>query len=238
MYARVFAALAAAVFLFAAQADAQQHTCVLTISLTDDVEVNNLDFSVGYGSADGEIEGIGNDADCVRAVAGSGIMAVNDKDDLKRLEVALVLVNRFSGPRRLLGCRFFWDSAPPTAGEFSVVVSNAGVDGQDDNVRPLPKVKVTEVECPGVLPLPTTTTSTSTTTTIEPADTCGVVVSGGETPKASDALAALSAAVFIGTCQLCICDVDDNGLVTATDALAILRAAVGSPSNLGCPPCV
>ncbi|HYC00797.1 MAG TPA: hypothetical protein VEC57_16815 [Candidatus Limnocylindrales bacterium] len=229
--------------LFAAvagPADAQQHTCVLTISLIDDVQVNNLDFNLLYGSADGEIEGSGSNADCVRALTGNGIIAVNDKDDIDRLEVAVVQLTAFSGPVTMLGCRFFYDTEVPTAADFSIVVTNAGVGGEDDNVRPLPKVKVTNVACPGTLPLTTTTLgeTTTTTTTLPSSDVCGVVVSGGVSPTASDALAALASAVGVRACDPCNCDADGNGSVTATDALLILRAAVGSPSNLDCPPCV
>jgi hypothetical protein len=38
-------------------------------------------------------------------------------------------------------------------------------------------------------------------------------------------------------CPRCVCDVDAGGSVTATDALAILRAAVGNPIELTCPAC-
>jgi hypothetical protein len=56
-----------------------------------------------------------------------------------------------------------------------------------------------------------------------------------DTITATDALAALQAAVGARYCSLQLCDADDSGSVTASDALAILRAAVGSPSTLECP---
>lgn len=51
-------------------------------------------------------------------------------------------------------------------------------------------------------------------------------------PVATDALFALQAAVALADCKLCDCDVDNSGGNTATDALAILNAAVGNPVDL------
>ena len=59
--------------------------------------------------------------------------------------------------------------------------------------------------------------------------------SEGELPKASDALFALKAAVSSATCELAVCDVNDNGEVGASDALLMLKAAVGSDVDLDCP---
>ena len=52
-----------------------------------------------------------------------------------------------------------------------------------------------------------------------------------------DALIALRTAVGLGQCALCVCDVDESGAVGATDALAVLKAAVGSSVALDCTPC-
>src|SRR5205085_1181304 len=46
-------------------------------------------------------------------------------------------------------------------------------------------------------------------------------------PTAADALFALKASVGSLECDLCVCDVNNSGEVTATDALEILRFAVG-----------
>jgi hypothetical protein len=54
---------------------------------------------------------------------------------------------------------------------------------------------------------------------------------------ASDALIVLSASVGIAECPLCVCDVNDSGGITATDALLLVRYAVGQPLTLECPPC-
>lgn len=59
--------------------------------------------------------------------------------------------------------------------------------------------------------------------------------SSGELPKSRDALFALRAAVRLVNCSLRVCDADGSGAVAATDALRILRAAVGVSVPLKCP---
>lgn len=66
---------------------------------------------------------------------------------------------------------------------------------------------------------------------------CGQPQSNGATPTATDALAALNAAVGLLPCELCVCDVDGSAAITATDALSILSLAVGGPVTLNCPAC-
>lgn len=61
----------------------------------------------------------------------------------------------------------------------------------------------------------------------------------GGTPElqltAVDALVVLNASVGLGSCPLCVCDVNNSMNVTAVDALIVLNAAVGLPQNLVCP---
>jgi len=86
------------------------------------------------------------------------------------------------------------------------------------------------------VPPPTTSLPASTTTTMPSCPSgCGVPISGGPSPTASDALFILQAAVGSATCELCACDVNDDGSVTATDALVTLKRAVGQPIDLVCP---
>jgi len=59
--------------------------------------------------------------------------------------------------------------------------------------------------------------------------------STGDLPKASDALFTLRSAVGLFSCDLRVCDGDNSGVVTASDALRILRVAVGQPVTLDCP---
>ena len=66
---------------------------------------------------------------------------------------------------------------------------------------------------------------------------CGQPLSVGASPVATDALFILGAAVAVQTCELCVCDVTDDGAITATDALTTLAAAVGQAVTLNCPFC-
>ncbi|HXC49406.1 MAG TPA: hypothetical protein VN634_00860 [Candidatus Limnocylindrales bacterium] len=79
-----------------------------------------------------------------------------------------------------------------------------------------------------------------------PGEDCGVACvkipcgrptnSTGALPKTSDALFTLKAAVAQVTCSVKVCDTDANGKITTTDALKILRAAVGQVVTLTCSP--
>jgi hypothetical protein len=43
--------------------------------------------------------------------------------------------------------------------------------------------------------------------------------------------------VGLQACQRCICDVDGSGTISATDALILLKIAVGVAIPLDCPAC-
>jgi len=218
---------------------ATANTCVFTISMTSGVDVNNLDFTVDYSAADGNIEGSEARPECARALPG-GFAGFRDVDATSVLSVAVIRIAKFSAPVALAGCRIFYDTVQPVPADFRITVTNAARDGEDDNVIPKPIVQVTAVECPGELPSVTTTTVTlpdTTTTTLVTQPRCGIPVSPGAKPTTLDALFALKAAVDFGQCEPCICDIDSVGGVTASDALGILRAAVGIETPFDCPAC-
>jgi hypothetical protein len=232
----------AGVLLAASAASAA--TCVFTLSMSSGTDLNNLDLTVDYSGTDnGNVEGTATRPECVRAIGGQTFASFHDDDAGHKLLVSFIRLTHFSAPTPLAACKFFYDTLEPLPSDFNVLVTNAGRDGEDNNVVPLPVVAVSKVECPGELPEVTTTTSTTllpdtTTTTItSDGDRCGFPITDGETPAASDALFALKAAVGGATCALCVCDVDDSGKVGAGDALAILRAAVGGEITLDCPAC-
>jgi uncharacterized repeat protein (TIGR03806 family) len=75
-----------------------------------------------------------------------------------------------------------------------------------------------------------------TATTLPPV-LCGDGSAPWNTVTTADALTALRAAVAIDYCAPCLCDVNTDGKVGASDALRILRSAVGSTDVLTCPAC-
>jgi hypothetical protein len=83
-----------------------------------------------------------------------------------------------------------------------------------------------------------TCATTAAACTVKPPPPCGAPQSHACNRTASDALAILRAAVHITTCELCECDVDDTGTITATDALATLRFSVGQAVTLRCRACL
>jgi hypothetical protein len=69
-----------------------------------------------------------------------------------------------------------------------------------------------------------------------PVGLCGDA-SGDLAITATDALMVLNAAIGLGSCENCVCDVNRSGGVTASDASVLLAAAVGQPDVLDCEPC-
>ncbi|HXC51246.1 MAG TPA: hypothetical protein VN634_10215 [Candidatus Limnocylindrales bacterium] len=218
---------------------APDKSCVFTISMTSGSEVNNLDFTVNYTAVGGDVSGTQTNPVCARALPGQAFAVFHD-DDAGHLKVALIRLTHFSAPVPLAGCQILYDTTKPEPSDFFVTVTNAGRDGDDTQIAPLPVVAVTNVECPGELPTITTTTTlpdTTTTTLILGGDRCGFPITDGEVPAASDALAALKAGVGLLQCDDCVCDINASGSVGASDALGILRAAVGIETPLDCPAC-
>jgi hypothetical protein len=55
--------------------------------------------------------------------------------------------------------------------------------------------------------------------------------------NSTDALVTLRVSIGAGTCDLCVCDVDASGTISAVDAQRLLKFAVGGPVELNCPYC-
>ena len=64
---------------------------------------------------------------------------------------------------------------------------------------------------------------------------CGDAAAEFGAVTATDAIYILRAAIGLGTCDACVCDVDDTGAITTTDALRTLQHAVGLDIPLQCP---
>ena len=67
---------------------------------------------------------------------------------------------------------------------------------------------------------------------------CGQPLSTGAAPTSADALFVLRTSVELEECALCVCDVNESGGVTATDAMLVLQLAVGLPVTVSCSYCV
>ncbi len=60
---------------------------------------------------------------------------------------------------------------------------------------------------------------------------------GGDDATATDSLFVLEAGVGARVCDLCICDVTGDGQTNSSDALSVIRNAVGIPVPFSCPAC-
>lgn len=75
-----------------------------------------------------------------------------------------------------------------------------------------------------------------TTTTLPANLDCGDPIDDDDI-AAGDALQVLRSSVGNIPCAACVCDVNNSGTTTASDALLVLRAAVDLPVMLACPDC-
>jgi uncharacterized repeat protein (TIGR03806 family) len=75
-----------------------------------------------------------------------------------------------------------------------------------------------------------------TATTLPPV-VCGDSAAPWNTVSTADALAVLRTAVALDYCAACLCDVNDDASIGASDALRVLRHAVGTGNPLTCPAC-
>lgn len=91
----------------------------------------------------------------------------------------------------------------------------------------------------------TTAAATATTATTD-STACGrpTAADSDETPAGDDvatsvidALMVLQAAIGTRACEPCICDVDSSADIASSDALLVLRRAVGADVELSCPLC-
>jgi hypothetical protein len=138
----------------------------------------------------------------------------------------------FQGPSDLVTCQvhYFDDECPTTS--LELVYQEVGVVSATDAVgAPLDSI--------ALCPVYAACDDYCVSGPIGPyvAGECGDA-DGNESVVAADALLTLRAAVLGAECALHRCDTDDDGSITATDALRVLWAAVGLVVELRCPwPC-
>jgi len=70
-----------------------------------------------------------------------------------------------------------------------------------------------------------------------PPPVCGDSVAVFDVLNTADALGVLRAAVDLWQCESCICDVNDDAVISVADALRVLRRSIGLNPPLTCPAC-
>lgn len=240
--------------LWAMPVRAQVSDCDIALSVGATPEVGAIQVLLTYDPAAGFILGEGADAQCSTLIV-HDIDTHNHNVATATVRSAIVTLVPLVGPAPLLTCRFRAIGTVPDASAFTAVAVETVAPAPSFASLPNPLLTVGVGACEGVTTTTTTSTtttttttsSTSTTTTTMPSTTtttmaasgsCGLPVSAGPLPTATDALAVLRAAVGLLVCAPCVCDADSSGAITATDALIVLRAAVGIADARMCPPCV
>lgn len=212
------------------------YRCPVTFYLEDDrvpaVGISTLIFDVEYGPPELRFVGIGANVGCTRIVPNA--LALFDDDDHGTLRLDFSTDAAISSLFQPLAVCTTESAEPPIAADLAAkLVEETKVGG--GAVVPPVVVKIllpTVDDCETVA----TTTTSSTTTLPTPGPACGDPVADS-TITATDALFTLNAAVGLRACALCVCDVDGSTSVSASDALILLRFAVGQPYETSCPPC-
>lgn len=184
------------------------------------IEISEIIWIGSYADVGGRFVDVGGGVDCSPLSDGDGeflhdaatkavFAAVSYPDGVSEDEIYVE-----SGIVRLATCAFQFPGAPSSTNFKTLTTSATGVDGSPLGTRPRILVRL-GTDC--LL--------------------CGRPVTRGDRPTASDALFVLKAAVQQETCGPCVCDVDDSGTITATDALKTLTSAVGAATSLTCGAC-
>jgi len=137
----------------------------------------------------------------------------------------------FQGPLTIAHCAFTYTTEPPAASDFTLLDGDARDAHRafGDRIVPAPEIEVESVQCP--------IDTAITTTTVLPPPRCAHPETNGTLPNVTDALMTLLTSIDYARCPPCICDVDGNGVVAATDALRVLRSSTGENLSLSCPEC-
>jgi cysteine-rich repeat protein len=214
--------------------DALARTCVLSMHLEAPVELGALQLELDYSDAAGTFAMTGDDLDCDGDVKNT-LVEFGHYADSSHVTVSLLSLVGFDGPRKLAHCRFIDPNGETSNADFGLYVSDAS--DLDGNGMGSPRVSLTFEACDD---LTTTTSSSSTTTSTTTASTtsttyelCGDGVADGleecddgNTDDGDGCHADCTAGEICG-------DANGNDEVQSSDALLVLRAAIGQP--IPCP---
>ena len=209
-----------AVLLVAALSSRGLAVCDVTFAVTKNATLGTLTFAVDYSRAGGEFRGSDTAVECTGLLAIDSFFAVDADNDF--MTFSLNDAGGFNGPTDLARCVFDQDpgAADPTAGDFtypSVIALEPG----------FPPVPVLVDDLVGVSQVVCTAGPTTTSTTMTVAHGLRRSPWGRHRGQRRAGRSMLTA-VGAGACPACLCDVNDDGVVSATDALIVLRVAVGA----------
>jgi uncharacterized repeat protein (TIGR03806 family) len=123
-----------------------------------------------------------------------------------------------------------------TPGDLDASILYQRVASTDPDFRMPPLLRTVRDE--NIVPVLESWIAGMTATTLPP-PVCGDSVAPFDTGTVTtaDALGILRSAVSMTSCAECVCDVNGDGHISATDALKVLRRSVGLGQELECAPC-
>jgi hypothetical protein len=215
----------------------------VTFYLEDDrnppVGIATLVFDVAYTPPELRFVGIGTSVACTRLVPNTLAIFHDDDHGTLRLDFSTgAAISSFFQPLAVCTTE---SSELPKAADFSVTLVEETKVGGGTVTPPVPvRLLLPTIEdCGDVFSTTTSTTvptTSSTTTLAPPSSECGDPTADSSI-TATDALFTLNAAVGLLACEPCVCDIDGSAAVSASDALIILKLAVGQPYETNCPTC-
>jgi hypothetical protein len=200
------ATAAAALLWVASVSEAAAPSCTLTFRIGTSTALSSASVFVIYQNAPGDFPGNSTSVQCTLQ---NGLLgAAADADQTRTLTLTVVgTPTPIKGPKDLAKCTWTPTTRFPVTGDFNL----QGQSGFDTSF-PQPnqvnaQITISSIECTGSISTTTTTTTTSSTTT---SSTTTTLPHGG--------------------CG----DFDNNGKIQTSDALNVLKAAVGQKACLLC----
>lgn len=240
--------------VFAREGEAR--TCEVAFHLDDDVTLTAIQMTIDYSMAQGVWKLGTAGMHCVTD-AGNALALFADKPALEAVESSFISLAGIDGPKKLAHC-YFIETPGQTleAGDFVTYISEA--TRLNGTTARSPKISVKLPNCAPVAP--TTTTTTSSTTTTQAPDTTTTLETTTTTDTTTTSTTSTTSTTLLDcgngvvddtedcddgnvedgdgcdadcTTDVVCGDVNGNHSVQTSDALTVLRAAIGQPVD--CP---
>lgn len=185
--------------------------CELTLQVSSTATISSLDWRLDYQSAPGEFVGSAGKVACKNLRPGS-MTSFNDIESQRSIRGGIVNLAGFETPADIARCRFLPISDEPLAADFTMSVIQA-TDPEGVPLDPLPKMKISQIAC-------------GTGNCGDGIPQIGEDCDDGNTQSRDGCSAECMVDTICGDANL-------NGGLTASDALQILKKAVGV--DVSCP---
>lgn len=211
-------------------APAAARTCRLDLWLDDAVTIAALQLTVDYSSAFGTLD-VAPDGVACQGDAFNTLALFRDDEAASTLTASFLSLTGFTGPGRIAHCTFLDLGGDAVAADFAVSIEEA--TAPDGEALAAPGIFVLLPDCGDTATTTstsTTTTSTTTSTTSTTLPECGNgVVDGDEDCDDGEGNGPDGNCDDECRADVVCGDVNGNDAVQTSDALLVLRAAIGQP---------